>query len=219
MADSPDHLAASDIFETGHPRVRHLVDPLLEAAAGEVDLARRIFERARDAVAYSPYVPFSDRVHYRASTTLERGRGYCVQKAVLLVTMARAAGIPGRLVFVDMRNHQAPPHLVRLLGTNLFTWHCYARLLIRSRWLDATPAFDRAICEEHQLPLLRFDGQSSAIFPARDDLGRPYAEYTAHHGVFDDVPLGPMLSAWNRAYGAEKVNRWRRSFLTGARTE
>lgn len=219
MSDLTPHLAANDIIETDHPQIRALVAPLMAEATDAADLARRVFELARDAVGYSPYVPFDDRAHYRATATLERGRGYCVQKAVVLITLARSAGIPARLVFVDMRNHRAPRHLIEVLGSDLFTWHCYGRLHVNGQWLDATPAFDRAICAEHDLPLVEFDGRTSAIFPAVDAAGRRYVEYLAERGVYDDVPLAPMLAAWETTYGAERVARWRVTLAAGGRME
>ncbi len=214
-----DHLAGSDLFEIDHPRIRQMVEPLVEAATDEADLARRVFELARDSVGYNPYVNFSQREHYRATAILEQGRGYCVQKAVLLVTLARAVGIPARLVFVDMRNHRAPQHLIDILGSNLFTWHSYGRLYVDGQWLDATPAFDRAICEEHDLPLVEFDGRRSAIFPATDHKGRRYVEYIQQHGVYDDVPLDPIMAAWESVYGADKVAVWREMLAAGGRME
>ncbi len=40
---------------------------------------------------------------FKASRVLEWGKGYCVQKAVLLEALARAAGIPSRLAFEKIR--------------------------------------------------------------------------------------------------------------------
>jgi transglutaminase-like putative cysteine protease len=217
MSDFAPHLAANDIFETEHPRIRALVAPLVSAASSTADLARRIFELARDSAVYSPYVPFYERAHYRATATLDRGRGFCVQKGVVLVTLARAVGIPARLVFVDMRNHRAPQHLIDILGSDLFTWHCYGRLHIDGHWLDATPAFDRPLCEEYDLPLVEFDGRTSAIFPATDQAGRTYVEYVTPRGVYDDLPLKPMLAAWDSVYGAQRVAQWRQTLAVGGK--
>ena len=36
---------------------------------------------------------------------LEAGRAYCVPKAVLLAAVLRAAGVPTRLGFADVRSH------------------------------------------------------------------------------------------------------------------
>jgi len=46
--------------------------------------------------------------------------GYCVQKAVLLVALARAAGIPARLRFAEIRSHLTAPEIVEKRGSNLF---------------------------------------------------------------------------------------------------
>ena len=46
-----------------------------------------------------------DPAHYRASYVLEAGRAYCVPKAVLLAAVQRAAGVPTRLGFADVRSH------------------------------------------------------------------------------------------------------------------
>ena len=67
--------------------------------------AKRLFYFVRDEIKYDPYSPRYLPEHYRASTILDRGGGYCVQKAVLLAALARAAGIPARLRFANIRNH------------------------------------------------------------------------------------------------------------------
>ena len=112
MTELQQYLAPTDTLEVDHPRILALVEEHTADATDIRDAARRLFEFSRDAVAYSPYVPFWERSHYRTTTILDRGRGYCVQKAMVLVTLARAAKIPARLVFVDMRNHRTPAHLV-----------------------------------------------------------------------------------------------------------
>ena len=52
----------------------------------------------------------------------------------------------------------------------------------------ATPAFDRATCEQHGLPLVTFDGHRDAILPETDAQGRRFAEYGKRHGELPDVP-------------------------------
>lgn len=229
LDDPSRYLACTPTLDCDHPRIQQIVaearaavqteaearavvqaeadapaDPLDSQAA----LATWLFRYARDRVAYSPYVPAFRLADYRASGTLERGGGYCVQKAVVLATLARAARIPARLEFVDLRNHQAPAHLVALLGTDLFVYHCYGSLWLGERWLRATPAFDRDICETHDLPLVEFDGRSDAILPERDARGRRFAEYVKRHGVYGDVPLDPLLARWREVYGDERVQGW-----------
>ena len=63
----------------------------------------------RDSIRHNPYAPGFTPEDYKASVTLERGNGYCQHKAILLVALARAAGIPARLGFVDVRDHLLSP--------------------------------------------------------------------------------------------------------------
>ncbi len=231
LDDPSRYLAPSPTLDCDHPRIQQIVADARAAVQAEADahaavkgeadaptdppdadteaaLAAWLFRYARDRIAYNPYVPAFRLADYRASATLERGTGYCVQKAVVLATLARAARIPARLEFVDLRNHQAPAHLVALLGSDLFVYHCYSSLWLGGRWLRATPAFDRDICETHDLPRVEFDGGSDAILPERDAHGRRFAEYVKRHGVYADVPLEPLLARWREVYGNERVQGW-----------
>jgi transglutaminase-like putative cysteine protease len=174
-----------------------------------------LFLFVRDGIRYSMVVPFFAPEHYRASAVLARKSGYCVQKAVLLAALARAAGIPARLVFVDIRNHRAPERVIEMMGTNLFTYHSYTELYLGGRWVAATPAFDRITCEQQGYPLVVFDGQHDAIFPPVDDQGRPFVEYVHTHGTYPDVPLEELLRAWERAYGKQRVTAWKKAFVEG----
>jgi transglutaminase-like putative cysteine protease len=76
-----------------------------------------IFEFVRDL----PYEgnDFEDLAIFRASHVLAAGHGYCVSKASLGAALARAAGIPARIAFADVRNHLASPRLLRLRDRHL----------------------------------------------------------------------------------------------------
>ena len=92
----------------------------------------------------------------------------CIQKAVLLATLARAAGIPALVHFVDIRNHRVPDKIKEVLGTNLFHYHGYDELYIGERWVKATPTFEQKVCHENQLIPVEFDGKRNAMLPSYD---------------------------------------------------
>lgn len=209
------YLEATEAVESTHPAVRERAAAACRGCHTDAERARALFLDVRDGVRYSMYVPFFSREHYRASVVLARGSGYCVQKAVLLAALARASGVPARLVFVDIRNHRAPQRVIEMMGTDLFTCHSYAELYIDRRWVAATPAFDRATCAQHGYPLVTFDGRHDAIFPPRDDQGRPFVEYVRTHGRYRDVPLDTLLEAWEQTYGKQRVAMWRQAFVEG----
>ena len=85
--------------------VRKKSQEVIGSGRREREKATKIFFFVRDKIKYGLYVPRSSPEDFRASQVLSRGEGYCVQKAVLLVALARAAGIPARLRFSKIRNH------------------------------------------------------------------------------------------------------------------
>ena len=208
-------LEPTESIEAKHPRIIELSEGIVSGISAVPDRASRLFEHVRDEIGYTVHSQFHDISHYRATATINRGWGFCVQKSIVLVSLCRAAGIPARLVFADIINHRIPDALVEMMGSNLFVHHCYTELHIDGRWLQATPSFDRGLCEKHQYPLVEFDGSQHAILPALDTAGRPFVEYVAHHGSFADLDLEPMLAHWVEAYGDERVARWRAASEAG----
>ena len=177
------------------------------------DTARAVFNFVRDEIPYNPYSPFYRKEHYRASEILKRGKGFCVQKAVLLAALARASGIPARLVFADIRNYLMPPKLWNMMKTNFFAFHGYDELHVDGRWVKVTPTFDIAMCKRLGLRVVEFDGHNQAIFHSHDLNGRLHIEYVNDHGVFADLPLDTILDGFRSAYPEEMIKRWMGSSL------
>ena len=202
-------LQPTEAIDCDHPHVKGLTSQTIHGARDVHERAQRLFYFVRDSVPYNFYVPFFLLEHYKASTTLHRGSGYCVQKAVLLVALARAGGIPARLVFADIRNYLTSERAVEIMGTNLFVFHGYVEWLLGDRWVRVTPTFDKEICREHGYPLVEFNGRDDAVFPPHDAEGRTFVEYVRHHGTFSDVPLDLILQAWERVYGKERTDIWK----------
>ncbi len=213
MDESRVFLQATASVESNHPQVRELAQRVAGDAEDVHEQARRLFLWVRDEIAYSLYNPFWLLEHYRASAIIERGHGYCVQKAVVLAALARASGIPTRLLFADIVNHRAAEEMTQLMGTDLFTYHCYVEMLLREDWVKVVPSFDNRLCSKHEYPLVEFDGHSDALFAPRDAKGRAYMEYIRQYGAFADVPLEQMLQAWEDVYGRGRVELWKKAFL------
>jgi len=202
-------LQATEAIDCNHPQIKGLATQTIRGARDVHEKAQRLFYLVRDTILYNLYVPFFLLEHYRASTTLLRGSGYCVQKAVLLVALARATGIPARLVFADIRNYLASERVAEMMGTNLFVFHGYVEWLLGDCWVRVTPSFDKEVSREHGYPLVEFDGRNDAIFPSHDAEGRKFVEYVRHHGTFMDVPLDLILQAWEGAYGKDRIEEWK----------
>lgn len=172
---------------------------LTEKYSSQKDKAKALFYFARDEIKYIPHPLFSIG-GYRASKTLQRREGYCVQKAVVLTALARAVRIPSRLGFADIRNHLAPKDIVEMMGTNLFVYHGYSELWLNNRWVKTTPAFDIGMCNRIDLETVEFDGLTDAVSHERNRNGELHIEYVKYHGAYIDLPFKEIMRAFIDEY-------------------
>ncbi|MBP6818761.1 transglutaminase family protein [Ferrovibrio sp. MS7] len=193
------YLAATTFIDSDNPRVRALADEF-----GHItDLKQRaiaIYYAVRDRFLYDPYsIDYSPK-GMSAGHVVERGRGFCVSKAILLAAVARAAGIPSRLGFADVKNHLATPRLLEMMGTDIFHFHGYTELLIEGRWVKATPAFNIELCDKFRVKPLEFDGETDSVFHAYDADNRRHMEYVTDRGQFADLPYVEWLAGMKKYY-------------------
>lgn len=186
-------------IDSDHPAVARFA---LEHARGSTDRARGValYYAVRDAVRYNPFQDFMSEDSYRASACLEHGEGWCVPKAALLAACARAAGIPARVGFADVKNHLTTPRLAEYMGTDVFIFHGYAELHLDGHWVKATPAFNLALCRRFRVKPLEFDGRDDSIFHPFDEENRRHMEYLGDRGTFEDVPAQAIMQAFRDTY-------------------
>ena len=189
------YLCATPIFDCDSEIIRKTAMQVTENCANPHKKAVELFYFVRDSITYNLYVKKHMPEHFKASNTLLRGKGYCVQKAVLLVTLARAVNIPAQLGCAQIRNHLVPQKVLDILRSNIFPWHGYANLYLNERWTKATPAFDIRMCNDHGFIPVEFDGYSDAMFPSHNKAGKPHIEYLLDRGLFEDVPLDQIRQA------------------------
>src|SRR5947207_3398950 len=123
-----------ELIDSDHPKVVAYARRVAGPGAGEGserEKAVRLYYAVRDDLRYDPYNTPMKREAYRASTTLEAGHGFCVNKAGLLAAVCRAAGIAARVGYADVRNHMTTRRLSELMGSDMFYYHGYAEV-----WLD-----------------------------------------------------------------------------------
>ncbi|UTI66215.1 transglutaminase-like domain-containing protein [Paraconexibacter antarcticus] len=194
------YLEPGTSIDSTHPAVVALAQ---EHGAGIDDVRERavaLYYAVRDGFLYDPYGLELTATGFRASTVIERGGGFCVPKATLLAAVGRAAGIPARIGFADVRNHMTSPRLMELMGTDVFAYHGYAELWIDGRWVKATPAFNLSLCQKVGVQPLEFDGREDSLFHPLDLSGRRHMEYLRDHGSFVDVPVDRIVAAWAEIY-------------------
>ena len=215
------YLQATPSIDSGNPLIRETSAHITEGAGGPAEKAVRLFYFVRDEIHYSVYMISTFFDDFRASGILELGKGYCVQKAVLMAALSRAAGIPSRLVFASIRNHRAPAQLVAQTGANIFPSHGYCQLFLGQTWVNVTPAFDWQLCTLLGVPPVEFDGKSDAVLSSIDLRGDPYIEYLEKYEPLADLPFewlrGRLLPIWGekKSWITDDDSRGHRMPLSG----
>ncbi|MBW4934938.1 transglutaminase-like domain-containing protein [Marinobacter sp. F4206] len=195
------YLQPSAFFDYDQPELEAWIDRQLEGVPGDpVEQVKALYLAVRDGVSYNPYVFRTDPDTFSASHALASGESYCIPKAVLLGAAARSIGVPSRLGLADVRNHLSSPKLIQWLQSDIFRMHGFIELYLNGRWVKATPAFNRQLCDMMGVAPLEFDGVNDSVFQEFTDSGDAHMEYVNDHGVFDDVPHDFIVSGIRNAY-------------------
>ena len=196
---TPSTLQATALIDSDAPSVRAFV---AQHAQGADDRSRAValYLAVRDGFRYDPYRIDLSPLGMTASTVLTNGYSWCVPKAALLTAACRAAGIPARMGFADVRNHLSTERMRETMKTDLFLWHGYSDIWLEGRWVKATPAFNIGLCERFGLLPLEFDGRNDSIYHAFDTSGQRHMEYVHQRGAFDDVPLTQIVADYAVVY-------------------
>ncbi|MGM0768388.1 MAG: transglutaminase-like domain-containing protein [Pseudomonadota bacterium] len=196
------YLQPTAFFDYDKPELKAWIAAQLEGVPDDpVAQIKTLYLAVRDSINYNPYVFSTDADTFSASYALASGETYCIPKAVLLGAAARSIGIPSRLGLADVRNHLSSPKLIEWLQSDIFRMHGFIELYLNGRWVKATPAFNRRLCELMKVEPLEFDGVNDSMFQEYTESGQAHMEYVQDHGVFDDVPHGFIVSGVRAAYG------------------
>ncbi len=199
-SEQTDYLSAAPFVDSGDPAIRAFAHQALGGAQTAKDKALALYGAVRDSIQYDPYVDFLDPAVFRASDVLRAGKGFCVGKSALLTAAARAAGIPARPGYADVRNHLTSKRLQDLVDGDIFYWHSYTELNIDGKWVKCTPAFDAALCARAKIAPLDFDGVNDSLFHPFDPAGRRHMEYLKDRGAFADVPFATIIADFKKFY-------------------
>lgn len=165
-----------------------------------VEQAVKLYYAVRDGFNYNPYTIDLSEEALKASHLLTRDYGYCVEKACLLAAVARAVGIPSRLGFAQVRNHIATEKLEERLKTNVLVFHGYTELFLDGKWVKATPAFNKSLCEKLNVDSLEFNGKEDSVFQEYNQQGGAFMEYLHDYGTFHDVPRDLFIAEIKKHY-------------------
>ncbi len=194
-----EFLQPAQFIDSGNEKVKEFARAKARGATG-LEKAVSLYYAVRDEIRYNPFLDCSTDAIFRASDVLAAGEGFCIGKAALLAACARAAGIPARVGFADVRNHLTTPRLAELVGGDVYVYHGYTELYIGGRWVKATPAFNVQLCRRFRVKPLEFDGREDSIFHPFDEDERRHMEYLRERGTYGDVPVAEIQAAFRVAH-------------------
>ena len=203
VISTPDHselLRPTYFMDHEHPGVREFVARMVGGATDPVAKAVRLYYAVRDGIRYDPYRFHMHRENFRASHTLSAGAAFCIPKSILLGAVARAAGIPAQLGFIDVRNHLSTERLRQLMGTDVFMWHGYTALYLEGQWVKATPAFNIEMCRRFDVLPLDFDGTHDAMMHPYNANNQRHMEYLTDRGIYADFPYPKFIEDLRHHY-------------------
>ena len=207
LEDLSIYLEPTYYIDSNSDSVKNLAFEITKDSENDKQKAIKIFYWTRDAIYYDPYESFSSRKSwYKASSTIKRRKGWCVQKAVVLAALGRAIGIPTRLHFADIRNYKISEKQFKIMNTDIFIYHGYTDLFINNKWVKATPAFNKELCEKFELPTVEFDGKNDAVLSTHTLKDEKYIEYINDRGAEIDFPFEKMFNIILNFYGNSKLS-------------
>ena len=195
----PATLAPARLVDSDHPAVQAFAQTHAQGSSDR-ERAVALYYAVRDGLRYDPYHCDLSVHGMQASTAIANGHGWCVPKATLLAAACRAAGIPARLGYADVRNHLSTERMRRTMQTDVFYWHGFTEIWIAGAWRKATPAFNLSLCQRVGLLPLDFDGVADSIYHPFDAAGQRHMEYVGQRGSFNDVPLAALVADFRLHY-------------------
>ena len=200
MKKLKEYLKPGIFVDSDHPAVIKFTKDNTRETENETAKAVSLYYKIRDAFKYNPYKLDLSPEGMKASILLTRNYGYCIEKANLLAACARVVGIPSRLGFAKVKNHIGTSKFEEILKTDILVFHGFTELYLNGKWVKATPAFNKRLCDKLKVSPLEFNGRDDSIFQEYDKKGGKFMEYLHDYGTFSDIPYDLFLSELKKHY-------------------
>ena len=183
------YLEATYYFDFENEVIQDLIAEFKDPSLPDKERAIGLYRKVRDQWKYNPYHISLAPEKFRASVIAGKSTGNCVEKCILLIAGLRGLGIPARLHLGKVKNHIAVERLTEKFGSNELTPHGMVNICLNNKWLKASPAFNKTLCEKFKVAPLEFDGENSSFLQEYNREGSLFMEYTDDYGHFEDVPV------------------------------
>ena len=188
------YIESTYYFDYESNEIQELIKEYKTNALTDKEKAQRLYLKIRDGWMYYPYYISFSKENYKSSYVAKKSKGQCIEKSILLISCLRGLGIPARIHLAKVKNHIAVKKLTEMFGTNELTPHAMVNIFLDEKWLKASPAFNKQLCEKSNVAVLDFDGENDSVFQEFDNSGNTFMEYIEDYGHFEDVPTDFIFS-------------------------
>lgn len=147
-----------------------------------------LFRLVRDEIAYDFAPVLEHRSDWAVGATIDRGSGFCQQKAVVLAAGLRARSIPAALAFEDLWDAKIQPPFSDVLGGQVIPWHGLVLVHLEDRWIRLDACLDAGLCAAKRYRVAEFDPVVGAPLPATDLDGRAHFRVVRERYADADLP-------------------------------
>ncbi len=193
-------LTPTEFINSDNAKVISFVNDVVGVESDKKKAILKLFFKIRDGIPYHFDSMNIKKETFIASNVIGSEGSFCIPKAVLFATVARTIKVPSKLVFADVKNHLATTKVLEKLKTDLFVFHGYTELFINDKWVKATPAFNKELCEKFNVKPLDFDGENDSVFQEFTESGEKHMDYIVNHGSFTDLPFELMIMSFKKTY-------------------
>lgn len=195
------YLEATKFIESDRAEILGLAKTLTDGINGKRERTKVLFYFVRDRIVFRPlFFNYLPKEEFKASITLQKGHGFCITKAIFLISLLRSMGIPSRFILADIRHHQLSNAIKKELKTDIIP-HGFLEVFLGNKWIKLNPTYNLNYCKAMDYPPTEFDGENDALFPAVDNRGNKLIEYVQIIGQFPDLPYDLLLSHIRDRYG------------------
>lgn len=197
------YIESTQFIESEKPEISALAEEIVRGGNGDREKVQMLFYFVRDQISFRPvYFNYLPKEEFKATVTLRKGYGFCIMKAILLISFLRSLKIPSRLVLAEIRHHQLPDRVKEgLKNKGSVMPHGFAEAFLGEKWIKLNPTFDLGYCEAMDYIPTEFDGEKDALFHSADRKGRKLIDYLSIIGHYADFPYNFFLDEITKKYG------------------
>jgi len=201
-----EYLEPTELCDSDNEEIKKKAGDIIKDAKTPKEAVMKIFLFVRDEIAYG-----MDIVDARASRTLKKGMGACLQKPTLQIALLRAVGIPARYHRANVR----PDWVQGILHPQAYKripnpepYYVWCECYVSGKWVSCEALLDKALYKAaiekgliatEQIPTIDWDGENDLVivkpwvtedtFPSMDDVFKKVAwmyrpEFIARIGRF-----------------------------------